>query len=320
MEIIKKLKKHSCRKWARHKKKLHKKRRLLRKCKRVSEITHSVEKESVINYLSKLDLSKKPEKEIKIALKQIKLPFIIAFPDVSDTIYRAVVNTKEEPEFYTASRISYPPKERNKDYNRASTPNNVMFYGAIIPDDEEDAKEARKTTAMETCGLLRNSEKNGTELVTFGKWRIKDSINLVMFVDPNEEYPIPGFKAVADKYKQWIKEQVDSKEIQKELDFFVNEFSRKVEDDKPYKYMISALFTENLVSRKNIDGVLYPSVQDNENGLCVAIKPNVVDKKLELIKVLQSKLTKEGTKATLKDIKCCEVNPPNSDFQLEPCE
>jgi hypothetical protein len=202
-----------------------------------------------------------------------------------------------------------------------------MFYGAIIPPEEKDAMDARKTAAMETCGLLRNPEKNGTELVTFGEWRIKDPINLVLFVDPNKEYKKPYLQKAVTCCGAYIagKSTDNAERIQKELAFFADKFAKDVKKDETYDYMISALLTKKLLTLKkhnidHIDGVLYPSVQANGDGLCVAISTNAADKKLELIHVRQCRLTKNGMEANLEEIKQCEVNPPNSDFQLKPCK
>jgi hypothetical protein len=320
------MKQYSHQKWARHKKRLHRKRKHLRKCKRSIRIIQDINKESsIIDYLAKLDLAKRPVKEIKIALKQYTPPIIIvSLIDIANTIERAVVNTKKEPVFHKASRISYPPKEKNKDYNRASTPNHVMFYGGIAPPEELYVEKVRLIVAAEMSASLRNPGQNGTEFITFGKWGIKDSINLVLFVDPNKEYQVPYLQKAVVCCKEWIakKDTDNSERIQKELTFFANEFAKYVEKDENYNYMISALLTKKLLTLKkyNIDGVMYPSVQTDGEGLCVAISPNAVDEKLELIKVLQCKLTINGNKVNLENKMCCNVDPPNSDFQLTPCE
>ena len=99
------------------------------------------------------------------------------------------------------------------------------------------------------------------------------------------------------------------------LAFLASEFSNKVEKGNNYDYMISAIFTE-LVTKNGADGVLYPSVQSDGYGLCVALHPRVMDR-LKLVKVLECKLIKNGTNAQLINEKFCEVKDHADTFDLK---
>jgi hypothetical protein len=99
---------------------------------------------TVVENLRKLDLSKRPNKEIKEELNKIaSLPFMTTTFDSSKEIERAVPNTDNEPVFNTVSRLSYKPQEYNTDFQRASTPDNTMFYGSVIPTDLSDNRCGR---------------------------------------------------------------------------------------------------------------------------------------------------------------------------------
>jgi hypothetical protein len=67
-----------------------------------------------------------------------------------------------------------------------------------------------------------------------------------------------------------------------------------------------------------LDGILYPSVRTNEDGICIAIKPDSADVKLQLIKVLQCKLTKVEKHVSIINLKYCDVLGNNEEFQLIP--
>jgi hypothetical protein len=315
--------------WVERKKKLRKKRKERKKKNNVNnklkknKTQNSIMK-AVIENLRKIDLSKRPEKEIKEELNRISsLPFMTTTFNSSKEIERAVPNTEKEPVFNTVSRLSYKPQECNTDFQRASTPNNTMFYGSVIPTDlsEEEICNARIIGAAESCDLIRDETKgDGEKLITFGKWRVKELLNLVTIVDPNKQYKLKYLKALVNAYKgELSKIPVDSSnEIQEVLAYFSDEFSKKVDQGENYNYMISAILTEMLVTHKNnkTDGMLYPSVQTNGYGLCVAIRPESMHK-LELIKVLQCKAVRKGKRIDIENIKFCDVAPQNNDFKLE---
>jgi len=63
------------------------------------------------------------------------LPYMITSYNSPKTIDRAVDHIQVDSKFHAESEISYLPKEKNKTYRRASTPNNTMFYGGLIPEN-----------------------------------------------------------------------------------------------------------------------------------------------------------------------------------------
>ena len=157
--------------------------------------------------------------------------------------------------------------------------------------------------------------------MTFGKWRVKESesLDVVTVVDPNKEYRIRYLTELVVDYKKHLdKLPPDEREVMENfLIFFANEFSKKVNNN--YGYKISALLTKRLLDGE-IDGILYPSVQTEGNGLCIAIHPRAMYK-LELIEVLQCNVTKKGSKVNISEnLQFCEVIPPSHNFQLKPIE
>ncbi len=289
---------------------------------------------NIIQNLKGLDLSKKPQDKIKEELNKIGgLGFITTTYHKGKEIERAVNNTTKEPIFNTKDRISYTPLDYIKTYQRATIPNSkegvsdglTVFYGGVLPEDASgsDLTLARIIAVAEACPLIRDSTSEDKEsLLTFGKWRVKEDLNLLTIVDPAKTYKLEKLNELVTHYKKKLeKEDKDvSEKTKKFLSFISSEFSKYVNAEEPYNYMISALFTEMVLcnerNKGRIDGIVYPSVQTAGDGLCVAILPSSMHK-LELIKVLQSKVIKKGMSIILEDIKFCNVTPPNSDFDLK---
>lgn len=249
-------------------------------------------------------------------------------------IDRAVNNTPQEPVFNKKDRISFTPLDYVSSYQRASIPNSAkgandgftVFYGGVLPENTSGSniEIERIIAASEACPLIRNPEPENKEaLLTFGKWRVKEDLNLLTIVDPAKSYKLDRLNELVNNYN--IKLENDSDDIRTStkqfLAFIADEFSKQVDPKESCKYMISALFSKMVLmdNKKNFDGIIYPSVQTAGEGLCVAILPSSMHK-LELIKVLQCKVIKEGIQVRLESIKYCDVSPPNSDFELNDIE
>ena len=234
-------------------------------------------------------------------------------------IERAVNNSEDEPEFNTVSRISYKPAKFNAEYQRASTPNNTMFYGAVVPEKTSDKEitNARITGAFEVAELIRNRElKNGESDITFGKWLVQDQISLATIFDPTLDYKIDYINEVKEDYLKNINSA--PKEIKEKslryLKYLASEFSKPVKKGENHEYLISAILTEILVN-SGFDGVLYPSVQTAGVGLCVAIHPRLMDK-LSLFRAIQCKIIKTDGNIKIENEKFCEIELNASEFKL----
>lgn len=277
--------------------------------------------ESIIEELKKIDLTKYPTEQISSLLNGIgKVAFMLTDYDKGKTFDRAVPNNESEPVFNSVSRISYKPEKFNTTYQRASTPNNTMFYAAVVPEDvsEDEIKNARITGASETCDLLRCADiKNGERTITFGKWGVKERISLVTILDTTKKYKIKFLNDQVDTYlKNLGSETPDMRNKTIDyLKYLSYEFSKPIDCHKDCDYMISAIFTEIITKMNNVDGILYPSVRTGLDGICVAIHPKAINK-IELIKVLQSRIVKKEGDALITNLKYCNVNPPNSNFEM----
>jgi hypothetical protein len=319
-----KMKKYSHKKWARHKKRLHRKRKLCKKqlkrdkqiikeCRDTTDILLEVKKN-----VSNLDLANEPMEKIKDVLNKIPIenlpPFLITRYRPKSTIIRAVANPEKEPS--TARELSYPPPEKIKTYQRANTKGHPMFYGAARPkvESEDELKTAQRTAVAEVCKKRDlNAPKDDAYI---GTWQVKakKSINLVTIINPDMKYSTQYLKDILTNYNEKIRRALkgDTKKIKEVLTFFAGIFSNEVKEGEDYNYMISALLTERLLANPKIDGVLYPSVQTNGEGLCIAIRPKSADEKLKLVEVSKFEVNKDD----LREVKHCKVAPPHTTFNL----
>lgn len=280
-------------------------------------------KTELLTELKSLDLSQEPSEDIERILIEMfegGIPLMATDYNHPKEFERAVNNTEEEPIFTTKTRISFKPKKFNKTHLRASTPDNTMFYASVIPEGELSANEinyARIIGASETIDMLRNN-LDGERLVTFGKWQVQDEISVITIFDPNKDYNISYINKIRDKYNSQDLSNEDLLKRDELLKFLSFEFSKKVENAENYNYMISSIFTK-LIVNNGADGVLYPSVQSDGCGLCIALHPRVVDR-LKLIKVLQCRLIKSGHNAQLINDKFCNVIDNSDTFELKQIE
>jgi len=274
----------------------------------------------IIEQIRQLDLKDFPEQKVRELLTNLfseKIPIVTTDFNTPKEIERAVNNTDNEPVFNSKKRISYKPVELNTDFLRASTPGNTMFYASVVPEDElsqDEIKYGRIIGASEVVDLLRE-DKDGERLVTFGKWEVQNTISVMTIFDPNKDYNVNYINKVRDFYNHQNLSTSDVKKRDEVLSFLAEEFSKKVDKNENYKYLISAIASE-LITNNCSDGILYPSVQSNGYGLCLALHPKVMDR-LKLIKVLQCKIRKENQNITLLNLNACKVENDSENFELK---
>lgn len=253
-----------------------------------------MDKRTIINRLEALDLSQYPYCEIKELIQELgHVGFIILTLHPGQTITRA----RCEGGLKTVSDLSYKPQKDNKQYKRASTPMQTMFYGCLVP-EEQNIIYTRLITACESSSLIRGGiDTSGEQTITFGKWEVIENINLLVvihkdyFCNPNNSL-LEQLKSAYDAYLTKYTNLAD--DVNLSAKYFAKEFSKSNEDGADYNYLISAIFTEIVTTNYNLDGVMYPSVQvSGQFGFNVAITPNTVDTKMKLISVYETQIKKD---------------------------
>jgi hypothetical protein len=273
-----------------------------------------------LNKLKQLDLETCTPEEISALVNMIgALPIMKTDYSPGKIFERAMKNNNGEPDFTTVERLSFCPPEFNKDFLRASTPDNTMFYGSVLKDyyTPDDVGYARMTACCETSDLLRdNTIPEGERIMTLGTWRVKEPLVLATIFDPTKTYPVDYLNEVKDAYIKTLNDlnpELKEKGLEY-LNFLASEFSKDVKKGENHKYLISAIFSK-LISTTGVDGILYSSVRAAGLGLCVALQPRVMDK-LELIFVNKCHVKKENGKVTIRYIGRCKVPSGAKTFEI----
>jgi hypothetical protein len=224
--------------------------------------------------------------------------------------------------FNKKSDLSYVPKEKNTVYKRASTPKQTMFYGAVLQEELKNdlIDNTRITGAFEVCKFLRHPKEHtsGSQTVFFGKWMVKESISLVtLFFTRWRNAKNSWIQSISKEYFNQLQKYSsdEQKKYKTAMNYLAYEFSIPYSDSDDYNYLVTAIFTE-LILEQNFDGVLYPSVRTISHGLNVAIKPETVDEKMELVAIIECEVKKQQNKVVIHNKKFCEVSQSDTEFVL----
>jgi hypothetical protein len=252
---------------------------------------------TTLNKLGRLDLSSKPVKQINNYINQIGLSAQIGYTlHPGSTILRARPNKTEVETFTTKDQLSYRPQIYNLDFQRASTPNQTMFYGCIHPSylGKDDNNSPRLGACFEASDTFRNNRFIANEKITFSRWEVKSDINLMIIIPAVRNQNV-------DSFMTFMNSELD-KVLQKDPElaqrtrlinhYFSQEFS-KTNIRFDYDYMISALYTDMIV-KSGFDGVLYPSVKSQGKAYNVCITKSATDNNLKLVAAGEGRILKVG--------------------------
>lgn len=257
-------------------------------------------KQTIINRLAALDLSQYPCSEIKRLIHNLgNVGFIITTLHSGKFITRA----RCEGNLLLASELSYKPQQYNDRYMRASTPQQTMFYGCVVP-EKQLITDARYIAALECSSLIRQGlNSSGKSCITYGKWEVIDDIDLVTVVHKDSFCNANNslLQELKSLYNAFLTNHSNmANDLDIVTEYFAKEFSKENVDGEDYNYLISAIFTEIITNEYNLDGVMYPSVQaGGDCGFNVAIKPSAVDNKMKLILAYETELIKNGSEITI---------------------
>jgi len=238
----------------------------------------------LVSELSQITNSDNPDKIKRLLLSikgKIVIPTLIL--GKGSRIFRAShINNISDITSY--QRLSYKPASMNKTYQRASSPNNTMFYGIV----SNNYTNAVMGCFGETCDCLRNTDiPNKHYKIVISEWELLNDVQLVQMIDPNGN----NKSKVFTNHKEFVsiikKHNADNKGSNKDFLCFINkEFKKNCY--KESDYWISATYTEFLTQILGYNGIVYESVQAIDPALCevkcVAFTPNFTDKNLNFIK------------------------------------
>lgn len=249
----------------------------------------------IIQKLRAFDLNDEfKNQEIRTLLLQLTMPIVPAKIEKENVIIRLRRGWgyKEEKD------MSYKPMQLCDKYQRASLLNQPVFYG-VLSDDQEHLENATAIGIGE-CSLLVNQGENsiGRENITSSQWRLKQDIRVACIIC-NDSYRVVDNNKLLEIIQQASKTFDNTIELLDTISFVEREFTKKVFNEKDYK--ISATIADILLNEYNYEALAYPSVKFNgQIGLNLAIRPDVVDSKLELFRILELCYYKNAAKGIFR--------------------
>lgn len=178
----------------------------------------------------------------------------------------------------TVSRLGYPPPEYART-DRASLQGKPMFYGSIFTSSAIESNALpRIMTAFETIDILREYNSKGLAFATQSLWVPSRTIKLFAFpFSKNYKKPCQEIKRAVNTWNHSIN-QVYNK--------YEEDFARYVSDLLASKntsclyeitsHIIDAILYKSSCAAK-LDGIMYPSVWGDGQGMNVCLKKEVVD-------------------------------------------
>ena len=232
--------------------------------------------EEIIDELKSLDLKTLPTDRVVELLQQVgSIGFMFVTFHRGKSLMRARPNNGDE-RFSCKDELSFKPQKFNTTFQRASTPNQTMFYASSLPENLEPGEldNARIIGVLESMPWIRDKTTSGYKKITFGRWYVEEDINLIAIIHKDTFYKESNYtRELVDTYNHFINQE-DKELLEKSLkyqSFLAKEFAKEITVHTDY--IISATFSELTTRNPAIDGILYPSVRTLGQGFNVAIKP-----------------------------------------------
>lgn len=266
----------------------------LNKLKEISTRLDKVEYDDIVDIL-------------KYSIKRIPIP--LAKLKANTNIDRVRKNIGEDL-FQNVDQLSYIKDQKIIDnylteFGRANKPHQVMFYGAV---ETTNLPHQRVTAIAETSQLLQNPEGvnlNG-EFYTVSRWTNKEELSLAEVVFSSEAIKInPDIKRAFEMQTEFAK-QAGQDDLEFYTDFLVfisDQFARPKQTHNDYK--ISTAYTNLVLTRPQVQGIAFPSVQTQYIGVNVAFEPKIVDDFFSVKVLSTERLYKNKMKTYLANHKNC---------------
>lgn len=202
----------------------------------------------------------------------------------------------EDNFFSYIHELSYPPISSART-DRASLVGKPMFYAsAFTKNASKTHAYPRIVSALETITLLRSKGATGVKCMTQSVWNVNDNIHLFAF--PFSEKYKRACKEIGMLKARWktLRRESYSKES---IEFFTYIGDLMAETNTSCLYDVTATCVDYILTHFNFEGVLYPSVPLEGEGLNICLKPNVVDKKLTFADAVTEIILRNGEQSTI---------------------
>lgn len=197
----------------------------------------------------------------------------------------------EDDVFGYIHELSYPPKEYART-DRASIESKPMFYASIFTKEVEKSHAyPRIISALETIPLLRAKGTSGQNLITQSVWMIDEEVHAYSFpLSSQYKRACSEINMLNSDWDKVLKNEYSEDSI--EFFSFIGDLMAKPNESCLYE--ITATSIDFILEHFDFDGVLYPSVQAEGQGMNICIKPDVVDSKISFAGAATEVIVRNG--------------------------
>lgn len=254
----------------------------------------------IIEKLKNIDFENATPDDVRNFLYSVTLPAIKS--EVVKGTY--IVRARRGDGYTKRSQMTYCPVNLCTSLQRATLAGQTMFYG-VIADDQSHLENARAISSAECSKLTRGGKESiGREKFTLSYWEVVKPLSVVSFIADNTYSEVQNNKLLNDLRNVFMRESFT--DLERELIRFISdEFSKVVTDNN--EYLISATIASDIISKTEIDGIVFPSVQlGGQSGLNIALSPKAVNSKLRFIRTVGQTLYKNKEKTLVRIEKSTE--------------
>lgn len=180
--------------------------------------------------------------------------------------------------------LSINPIEGNILIQRANPKGYPVFYCCSDPLDNYPERLI-ETTAIQECSKLakRNSTIIQFEYGYVSKWKVREPLKMAAFINHNfGNKTNKGVLIYNYEFNKMIYNKFKNHKDSWEKNCFISEqFAKVYKEDDPNKYKITSIYSQILMEGK-FDGVIYPSVIRDGEGINIALSKKAM-KKLNLL-------------------------------------
>ena len=213
--------------------------------------------------------------------------------------------------FCHISELSYPPISLTS-MGRANLPGHPMFYACSFPSEiNAEAPIPRLVALEETSSFLKDKSKSGIERATVSRWRVVEQIELIAlpYIGKYERACL-DLKRIKEGWIDAISKGKVPEDPLELVNYMAEEISKDFVDKEQYfkiANFVNYLLTSNLKT-KDADGIIYPSVPAKGAGFNVAIKPEVIDRKVRFENASICHFLKNGENMFVMSMSDAEVD------------
>lgn len=259
----------------------------------------------VLNFIEKKKIENSPSSYISIknTFKLFSIPIPIITIPAGTKLFRLRIHNEPDILFQNIKDIGHQVARNNiKEFGRANEPLQSVFYCSDI----------QRTSFCETSKLIRSSKKPVVEESTTGIWITKRDIMLAALPKDNNKGENPTVAALNKDFNKFVAkyDHVDFNNLQYFHHKIAEEFSAPHTPDN-CSYLVTAAFANYIFETKMktaetnietlVDGITYPSVQWDSEGMNLALRPELIENRdIELQKAIFHKMELVNSKTYIE--------------------